>query len=191
MAVTRRPRLRVVPGLLSRLDVVMGGRKLGQHSGWVLVGGVLQVPAFQDADRSHPQVFDARVETQSFVWSGLLLVIVNVCVAGVPARILKRCPSLKLNFDRLRAIGGHVHIDFRWRVLGPSLHDYLGRAPTHFNLERAIRVKEGFSRSDLENRVRWMSKNAARCKHFHASLDLLARTAIYYHAGQFSHGGFS
>ena len=77
----------VVAGLLAALHVVVSVGVLVHHAGGVLVRGVLEVPALQDADSGHAQVFDAGVEGQPLVGPRLVLVVVDVGVAGVPAAL--------------------------------------------------------------------------------------------------------
>ena len=108
--------LGVVPVLLAALDVVVGRREVGQHAGGVLVGRILQVPPLQDAHRGHPEVFDAGIELQALVGPLLLLVVVDVGVAGVPALVSQTRPALQLHVDGHSALSGGFQVDARRRI---------------------------------------------------------------------------
>ena len=95
---------RVVAVFLTALHVVVGRRELVEEAGGVLVGGVLKLPPLQDADGRHSQVLDAGIEGEAVVGALLLLVVVDVGVAGVPSLLAKLGPPLHLQLDGSRAL---------------------------------------------------------------------------------------
>jgi hypothetical protein len=52
-----------VPVFLTALHIVMGTAKFCEHSGWILIAGVCQIPPLEDTDGGHTKVFDSRIET--------------------------------------------------------------------------------------------------------------------------------
>ncbi len=98
MAVAARPAvLVVVTVLFAHLHVVVRVRVVVQDAEWVLVCGVVEVPAAEDGDRRHPQVLDPGVVPEPFVRLLLFFIVVDVRVSGMPAAIRQICPALKVD----------------------------------------------------------------------------------------------
>jgi hypothetical protein len=113
----------IVPVLLAALDVVVCRGELGQHAGSILVGGVLQVPALEYAHRRHAQVLHARVEPEPLIGALLVLVVVDMGVAGVPTLVAELRPALHYDVHGHGATRGDFDVDPSGRILGAPLDD--------------------------------------------------------------------
>ena len=178
---------RVVAVFLTALDVVVGRRELVQEAGGVLVGGVLKLPSFQDADCRHSQVLDAGVEGEAVVGALLLLVVVDVGVAGVPALLAKLGPPLQLELDGNSALERGIHGYLGGDILGAAFGYDLHLAATDIEVERAVRVEEGRARSHLEQGVARMREIPVGADDLYPRLHRLAGRLVYDPSRQPSH----
>ena len=146
----------VVAVFLAALDVVVGRGELVEEAGRVLVGGVLKLPALEDADGGHPQVLDAGIEGKPVVGALLLLVVVDVGIAGVPSLLAEGVPPFQFQVYGNGSLEGGVYCDLSGDVLGAALGDDLRLAATDIEVEGAVGVEEGGAGADLEQGVVWM-----------------------------------
>ena len=156
VAVPDIPSVGVVAVLLAALDVVVCGGELGKEARSVLVARVLEVPALEDADGRHAEVLDAGVEPEALVWPLLLLVVVEVRIAGMPALERELVPALHPDVGGHHAARRDVQVQRGGGVLGAALGHDPRSAPRGVNLESTVRVEEGRARADLQDRVGWM-----------------------------------
>ena len=164
----------VVAVFLAALDVVVGRGELVEEAGGVLVGGVFELPAFQDADGRHPQVLDAGIEREAVIGALLLLVVVDVRVAGVPALLSEGVPSLQFQLDSDGALERGVDGELGGDVLGAALGDDLHLATTDIEVERAVGVEEWRAGANLEQGVARMREIPVGADDLYASLNRLA-----------------
>ena len=178
----------VVAVFLAALDVVVGRGELVQEAGGVLVAGVLKLPALEDADGRHPQVLDARVEGEAVVGALLLLVVVDVGVAGVPSLLSEGVPTLHLQLDGDGALERRVDGDFGRNVLGAALGDDFHFAATDIEVERAVGVEERRSRADFEQGIARVREIPVGADDLYSSFNRLAGRLVDDPSRQPSHG---
>ena len=166
---------------------MVGVREIVEHTRRVLVGGVVQVPALQDADRGHPQVLDARVVRQAPIRVAFLLVVVDVGVTGVPAVRGKVAPALQFDIERDRAGGVALDRALPGCVLRAPFHNDPGKAPRNLKAELAIAVEERFARTDLPHGIARGQLCSRRPQHLHTGLHRLTGRGIDDLPGQDSH----
>ncbi len=150
MAVAPAPRAVVVAGLFADVDGERVRREVVGEPDAVLVGGVGQLAALEHADGGDGEVLDAGVEAQPLVGSLLLLVVVDVGVAGVPTIGAEVDPPLEAELDLEGAGARDGERAREGPVFGAPLEDELGVADGKVYGEGAVGVEEGRAAADFE-----------------------------------------
>src|SRR3954452_25579628 len=106
------------------------------------VGRVRELAALQDADDEDRQIYHAWIEVETVEGAGLLLVVVDVGVAGVPALLGEFDPALERQVKLDGAVALHRDRLPERPVLVPALDGDVGWSGRHVNRKRPVRVEE-------------------------------------------------
>ena len=187
VAAVSLPAVEVVAVLLADVEHVVGGAEIGHHPDREVIAGVVQVPAPQHADHGHREVVHVPLQLQPAVALLLLLVVVDVGVAGKPATLGQVRPALQrqLQVDVLGLGDGEVA--FQRHVLGAALDQHPHPAGRHRHLEAARAVERGGARSHLEHRAVRMDEPAVGGQHVHRARRGLAAGGVGYHSSDRGH----
>ena len=109
----------------------------------------------------------------------LLLVVVEVRIAGMPALERELVPALHPDVGGHHAARRDVQVQRSGGIFGAALgHDPRG-APGRFNLEGAVGVEERRARADLQDSVRRMYGLAGGDEDLYTRRDRLAGRGVY------------
>ena len=174
-------------GFFAALDVVVGIGEFVEYAGRVLVGGVVEIPAFQDRDRGHTEVLDPGIVGKTPVGVLLFFVVVDVGIAGVPAAVGKIGPAVELDVDN-RIAGA---IDFErflpGCVLGAPFDQDAVVAAARVEGELAVGVEKRLARPDLPHGIGRSDVSTIGRDHLHPCLHDLARHRIMYFTSDLWH----
>ena len=153
--------------LLADVDQVLGRRErvAADREG---VGGVGELAALEDADDEDRQILDARIELEAVEGAGLLLVVVDVGVAGVPALLGQLDPALERQIDLDGAVARHGEDLAERAVLGAALDEDVGLPGRQIDREGAVGVEERLAGAVLVDAVGRGAGGAGRGEHLDA-----------------------
>ena len=132
-----------------------GGCRAGGAAHDVLVAGVGKLSPGEDADDRDREVGDMRIEPAPLVGPGLVLVVVDMGVAGMPALRRQIDPAFERQLHLQRAGARYLDRPQQGPILGAPLDNHVGRPTEEVEREGAVAIEERRPTADLEERIRW------------------------------------
>ena len=165
VSVTERTEIRtvaVVTLFLTAFHGVMGRGEICQETRGVLVTGVAEVPAVEDADDSEPQIVDPGVQVKPLVRPVFLHSVVYVGIAGKPPPVRKIRPALQSEVQIHAAVFIALRCFSEWDILRPSLHENLDLSPGYLDAEFPIGIEKRMFGTYLEYTSLRIGKHSSR-----------------------------